>query len=153
MGVLGIWLARPTWPSLAVGSAVAVAGEAIRIWAAGHLERGRGVTTSGPYRWTRHPLYLGSSIIGVGFAVTSARWLVALMSGVYLVVTLTAAVRTEEAALRAAFRDEYEAYYRGRALGPDRPFSMARALANREQRAVLGLLTVMLLLAVKVWAA
>ena len=153
VGVLGIWLARPTWRSLAVGSAVAVAGEAIRIWAAGHLERGRGITTSGPYRWTRHPLYLGSSIIGVGFAVTSARWLVALLSGVYLVVTLTAAVRIEEAALRETFRDEYEAYHGGLARGPDRRFSMARALANREQRAVLGLLAVMLLLAVKVWAA
>ena len=91
--------------------------------------------------------------MGVGFAVTSARWLVALLAGVYFVVTLTAAVRIEEAALRATFRDEYEAYHGGRARGPDRRFSMARALANRELRAVLGLLAVMLLLAVKVWAA
>ncbi len=52
-----VWLARPTPRSLAIGSAIAVAGELLRIWAAGHLEKGREVTVSGPYRFTRHPLY------------------------------------------------------------------------------------------------
>ena len=54
-----IALARPSWESLAAGSLVAAAGEAVRIWAAGHLVKGREVTTSGPYRFTGHPLYLG----------------------------------------------------------------------------------------------
>ena len=54
-------LARPTWTTWRAGSARRVAGEAIRVWAAGHLEKGREVTTSGPYRWTRHPLYVGSA--------------------------------------------------------------------------------------------
>ena len=54
----------PTLMSLATGGAIALAGEAVRVWAAGHVEKSREVTRSGPYRWTRHPLYLGSSIIG-----------------------------------------------------------------------------------------
>ena len=65
-GVVVLWLAEPTWRTLGVGGLVAVMGEAVRIWAAGHLEKGREVTTSGPYAFSRHPLYVGSSVIGVG---------------------------------------------------------------------------------------
>ena len=52
-------LAQPTWPFWRVGPAVALAGEVLRVWAAGHLEKSREVTSSGPYRFTRHPLYVG----------------------------------------------------------------------------------------------
>jgi len=45
---------------------VAACGELLRLWAAGHLEKSREVTTSGPYRFTRHPLYMGSTLIGIG---------------------------------------------------------------------------------------
>ena len=152
VGVLALWLARPTRSSLVIGCAVAIVGEAVRIWAVGHLEKGRGLTTSGPYRWTRHPLYVGSAIVGGGFAVASARLPVALLVGVYLVVTLTAAIRIEEVALRARFGDEYDAYQKGQAGGADRRFSTARVRGNREQRAVLGLLAVVMILAMKAWA-
>ncbi|MCA1586159.1 MAG: isoprenylcysteine carboxylmethyltransferase family protein, partial [Acidobacteria bacterium] len=57
-GALALWLARPTWLSLALGALVALAGEGLRVWAAGHLEKSREVTASGPYRLVRHPLYL-----------------------------------------------------------------------------------------------
>ncbi len=140
-------LARPTRTSLLAGTIVTAAGEAVRFWAAGHVEKGREVTSSGPYRWTRHPLYVGSTIIGVGLTVAANSWLVAAIVGVYLVATLTAAVRTEEAFLRAKFGDAYEAYRRGAIL--DRPFSAARALRNREHRAVGGLALGLLLLAAK----
>jgi protein-S-isoprenylcysteine O-methyltransferase Ste14 len=59
-------LARPTWKTWSAGLAIACAGEALRIWAAGHLDKSREVTRSGPYRWTRHPLYVGSSIMALG---------------------------------------------------------------------------------------
>ena len=49
-----------------------MAGECLRLWAAGHLEKSKEVTRSGPYRHTRHPLYLGSSIIGIGIALGDA---------------------------------------------------------------------------------
>ena len=64
-----IVFAQPIWISWEVGFAIGLAGEAIRIWAAGHLEKGREVTQSGPYQWTGHPLYFGSSVMALGVAV------------------------------------------------------------------------------------
>jgi len=58
-GVLVIILANPTAQTIAIGMSVALAGELIRIWAAGHLNKAREVTSSGPYRYVGHPLYLG----------------------------------------------------------------------------------------------
>ena len=145
-----LWLAHPTARSLAIGAVVAAIGEAIRVWAAGHLEKGREVTRSGPYALTRHPLYLGSSLIGIGLAIASASLVVAVLVLTYLGITLTAAIRTEEAHLTDKFGAAYPAYREGRGAVEHRGFSFARAMRNREYRAILGLLFVMVLLAWKV---
>jgi hypothetical protein len=145
-GALVLWLARPTPRSVAIGGAIAVAGELIRIWAAGHLEKGREVTTSGPYRWTRHPLYAGSTLIGLGLAVACAHALVGVLVVAYLAVTLTAAIATEEAHLTEKFGAAYPAYRAGRASGTPRRFSAERAWRNREYRAVFGLVATLALL-------
>lgn len=147
--VAALWLAHPTWQSIPVGLAIAAAGEGIRVWAAGHLEKGREVTKSGPYRLTGHPLYLGSTLIGIGFAVATHSLAVAVIAVVYLGLTLGAAIRSEEAGLRAKFGAEYADYRAGRASGAGRSFSLARAIRNREHRAVIGLAVVMILLALK----
>ena len=144
-----LWLAEPTWWSVAAGAAIAAAGEAIRFWAAGHLEKSREVTRSGPYRFTRHPLYVGSSVIGVGIAVASASLGVAVLIALYLGSTLTAAIRAEEAHLREKFAGEYDAYAARRAPPMERSFSLARALANREHHAIAGLVGGLVLLALK----
>src|SRR6476659_9833525 len=68
-GACVFYFAHPTWRTLAAGAAIGLLGESIRLWAAGHLEKSREVTRSGPYRYTRHPLYLGSSVMGAGVAV------------------------------------------------------------------------------------
>src|SRR5688572_968147 len=102
-GGIALWLSRPTPQSLALGAAVAIAGEMLRIWAAGHLEKGREVTSSGPYRWMRHPLYAGSTIVGIGLAIGAANWLVAVLVAAYLTITLSAAIATEEADLTRRF--------------------------------------------------
>ena len=143
---IALWLARPTRQSLVAGAAVAIAGEAIRIWAAGHLEKGREVTASGPYRFTRHPLYLGSAVIGAGFAIASASLLVALVVALYLGVTITAAIRSEERHLTEKFGNAYPEYRDGRAPAAQRRFSLARVMSNREYRAIVGLLAVLALL-------
>ena len=148
-GILALVLARPTWSSLAAGTIVALAGEAIRIWAAGHLEKSREVTGSGPYRWFRHPLYVGSAVMGVGVAVAGSSVVVAGIISAYLGATLYAAIRTEEAFLRDRFGSEYDDYCRGRAAGADRPFCWSRAWRNREHRAVVGLGAVFVVLALK----
>lgn len=151
--VIVVWLAAPTVPLLAVGSVVAAVGEALRIWAAGHLNKSREVTASGPYRLFAHPLYVGSSVMGVGLAIASGSLAVAVLITVYLVATIGAAVKSEETFLKGKFGAEYERYRRGEA-GPrdsaaaSRRFSLAQAMANREYRALGGVvLAVMVLIA------
>ena len=145
-----LWLAQPTTTSLAAGAAIALAGEGLRIWAAGHLEKGREVTASGPYRLSRHPLYLGSALIGAGFAVASASLPAAALVVVYLALTYGAAIRSEEAHLTEKFGAAYPEYREGRSGLADRRFSLQRAVRNREYRAALGLLLMLALLAWKV---
>ena len=149
-GLVALVLAQPTWRSLAWGLPVACAGEAIRVWASGHLEKGREVTKSGPYRWTGHPLYLGSAVMGLGFIIASRSIFVAIVGLLYMGSTLYAAIRSEEAGLRAKFGDEYVKYRAGLVTDATRRFSLARALRNREYRAVAGLAIAMILLALKI---
>jgi hypothetical protein len=149
-----VWLAQPSGSTLLAGSAVASLGEALRIWAAGHLNKSREVTASGPYRLFAHPLYVGSSIMGVGLAVASGSLIVTALIGLYLAVTITAAVRSEEAFLRQKFGDRYERYRSGSLIARDdaaitRRFTIAQALANREYRSVAGLVLAVLLLCLK----
>jgi protein-S-isoprenylcysteine O-methyltransferase Ste14 len=148
-GVIVFWLARPTFRSVAVGAAVAGVGEMLRIWAAGHVEKGREVTRSGPYRLTRHPLYVGSAIVGAGAAIAAQRLSITILIAAYLSLSILAAIRTEEAGMRAAFGEQYDAYAQSRALPADRRFSLDRAIRNKEYRAVAGLAAVATLLVMK----
>ncbi len=141
---LAFWLARPTRATLVAGALIAVVGEALRIWAAGHLHKSREVTSSGPYRWFGHPLYVGSTIMAVGFAIAAGRALVAATVAIYMAVTIAAAIRHEEAFLRARFGAAYDTYRQG--ASSQRRFSLRQALANREHRAALGLIAAVLLL-------
>ena len=148
--VVTLILARPTWATWSAGLFVAAIGECFRIWAAGHLEKGREVTRSGPYRFTGHPLYLGSTLIGIGLAIASNNIWVAALVIAYLAVTLTAAIRTEEAHLTEKFGAAYPDYRAGRGVEVERPFSLHRALrTNREYRAALGVLIVLAVLLIK----
>lgn len=148
-GVAALVLATPTRDSLLIGAAVAAAGEAMRIWAAGHLEKSKEVTTSGPYRLTRHPLYVGSAIITIGFIIAARSIPVAVLALVYLALTYTAAIRREEAFLTQKFGAAYPDYKAGRLGGVARTFSLERALRNREYRAVAGIAAALSVLAVK----
>ena len=150
-GALALWLAQPTAVTLASGTAIAVAGECLRVWASGHLNKAREVTVSGPYRWFAHPLYDGSSIMGAGLAVASKSVAVTGLVALYLVVTLTTVIKNEEAFLRRTFGDRYDRYRRGSssAAVESRRFSVAQARANREQRALVGLTVAVLLLVLK----
>ena len=148
-GVAAFWFAEPTLRSIALGGVIAALGEALRIWAAGHLHKSREVTASGPYRWFSHPLYVGSSVLGVGLAVASANIVTTALIAIYLAATITAAVRTEEAFLRRQFGDAYERFKSGNAAGPLRRFSLERAIANGEHRTLAGIAVVVLLLVLK----
>jgi len=109
--VFYFWLARPTWRSIAIGAVVVVPGLLTRALASGHVRKNEALATSGPYGYTRNPLYLGSLLIGVGFAVAARSWwvgvaLVAMFFAIYLPV-----IKDEEAFLREKF-PEFEEYAR-----------------------------------------
>lgn len=98
-----LWLARPTWMSIALGSLVMLPGLWLRAIAAGHVRKNAELTTSGPYAYTRNPLYLGSILIAIGFSVATCNpWIgiviIVLFLAIYLPVILS-----EEAYLRGAF--------------------------------------------------
>jgi protein-S-isoprenylcysteine O-methyltransferase Ste14 len=131
--------ARPTWSSWLLGVPVALAGELLRGWAAGHLEKSREITRSGPYRFTRHPLYLGSTLIGVGFMLAANSLVAAVVVALYLALTLVSAIRAEEAHLDEKFAGAYAEYRTGRLEPTARTFSWARLVTNGELRAMLGL--------------
>jgi protein-S-isoprenylcysteine O-methyltransferase Ste14 len=140
VALAALLLARPSWATWSAGLAIASVGEAVRIWAAGHLDKGREVTRSGPYRWTRHPLYVGSGIIALGVVIASRSVPVALIGAAYVGVTIPMAIRAEEAFLRRTFGTTYDLYQRDAAPPMLRRFSFARARLNREYRAVAGLI-------------
>jgi protein-S-isoprenylcysteine O-methyltransferase Ste14 len=151
LAAIVLWLATPSPRSLLIGAMIAIAGELIRLWAAGHLEKSKEITQSGPYRYTRHPLYLGSSLIGIGMAAVANHWIVAAMVIAYLALTLTAAMRSEEAHLREKFGDAYDAYAQKRAPKVERSFSWQRAIYNREHHTIAGLIAGLVLLGLKAY--
>jgi hypothetical protein len=103
-------LARPTAGLLVAGLVLALAGGLIRGWAAGTIRKNRVLTTYGPYAFTRNPLYLGSFLIGLGFAVASGRisFLVFFLGFFLLVYGRT--MRKEEARLERLFGADYRRY-------------------------------------------
>jgi protein-S-isoprenylcysteine O-methyltransferase Ste14 len=146
--VLYFWLARPTWRFLAVGAVLVVPGLLIRALASGHVRKNEALATSGPYAYTRNPLYLGSLLMGVGFAVASRSWWVGLVLVVMFFAIYLPVIRGEEAFLRQRF-PEFEAYARhvprmfpritpARSDDESTGFSFDLYLKHREYNALIG---------------
>jgi protein-S-isoprenylcysteine O-methyltransferase Ste14 len=95
--------ARPTWEYFAVGMAVAVAGLLLRAWATGHLDKNRDLCIGGPYSHTRNPLYLGTALVGMGFALAGGVWWIALLFALVLLTIYLPVVIEEESHLRNLF--------------------------------------------------
>lgn len=96
-------IAHPTWSSIVLGTIVAIPGIAIRALASGHVKKNEELTTSGPYAYTRNPLYLGSLIMTIGFAIAArSLWVVLLIVGMFFAIYLPV-IRSEEKFLRATF--------------------------------------------------
>lgn len=157
-----IWIARPSWASLAAGTAVAIPGVFLRALASGHVKKNEELTTSGPYAYTRNPLYLGSLIMAIGFAIAARSWWVLLVMIVMFVAIYLPVIRSEESFLRERFSnfDEYAqnvprllprlSAYRNQAGF----FSQALYWQHREYNAALGTAAVLVALAAKLfWAS
>ena len=109
--VFYFWRARPDWLSLAAGAAVVAVGVFLRAMASGHVKKNEQLATTGPYAYCRNPLYLGSIIIAIGFAVASRDvWVGIAIIGLFALIYVPV-IRSEEAFLRERF-PEFEGYAR-----------------------------------------
>jgi protein-S-isoprenylcysteine O-methyltransferase Ste14 len=150
-----IALARPRPWSLLAGLALAVVGEAIRIWASGHIEKTRVLATGGPYAHTRNPLYLGSTMMAAGITVAAASPWAALAAAGYFLTFYPSAITGEAAFLAGRFPETYPPWASAvplflPRLTPGGPrasrFAWARVRANREWRTALALPLALLVL-------
>jgi len=104
--------ARPTALTLAVGAVVAAVGLAIRAWASGHIRKASVLAVSGPYAFTRNPLYLGSFILGVGFTIAAGVWWLALVFSALFLGIYWPVMRVESDDIRRIFGSDYDEYER-----------------------------------------
>jgi protein-S-isoprenylcysteine O-methyltransferase Ste14 len=159
LGIAYVIFAQPTTHLLAAGGVVALAGLGIRAYAAGYLEKGRSLATSGPYAYTRNPLYLGSLLIGLGLAAAGGRWSLAVAFLIFFVLVYGPVMRREEAGLREQYGQKYETYaaavpmffpYRKSVVASRERFEWRRYRRNREYEAALGYLAGILFLTLKI---
>ncbi|HKV95431.1 MAG TPA: isoprenylcysteine carboxylmethyltransferase family protein [Candidatus Angelobacter sp.] len=147
-----LWWAKPTWPFLAAGIVIVAVGVTIRALASGHIRKNAELATTGPYAYTRNPLYLGSIVIAIGFIVAARNWWIGLAALVMFAFIYLPVIKAEEAYLRSAFPD-YSRYagvvprllprltpYRSGTVAeaPSRQFSSALYWRHREYNAALG---------------
>jgi protein-S-isoprenylcysteine O-methyltransferase Ste14 len=101
--ILYLWLAKPNLTSVLAGAVLVIPGLVIRALASGYLQKNEQLATGGPYAHTRNPLYVGSLILSVGFALAARSWwIVAGIVLLFLVIYLPV-IRAEEAFLRERF--------------------------------------------------
>jgi protein-S-isoprenylcysteine O-methyltransferase Ste14 len=104
-----LWFARPAWAWIAAGSGLVAAGLALRAAASGHIRKNSELTTTGPYAYTRNPLYLGSILIAIGFVLAARNLWIALGAGVMFLIIYLPVIQAEEKYLRSVF-DHYAEY-------------------------------------------
>ena len=156
---LYLWLARPTWRFLGVGAVLILLGLVIRALASGHVRKNEALATTGPYAYTRNPLYLGSLLIAMGFALAARSWWVGLVLVVMFFAIYLPVIRGEETLLREKFPDFDEYARRVPRMIPRFPpaksddkaggFSTELYLKHREWNALLGSLLLVGALIVK----
>lgn len=159
--VLYFWLAHPRPAWIVAGTIVGLAGLWIRGLAAGHLRKHEGLATSGPYAWTRNPLYFGSALLAAGLAIAASTWPAALVVAVYFLAFYPATMRSEEGELAREYGDAFREYAARvplfwprppRSATPAGKFSWALYRRNREYNAAAGMAVVVLLLVAKmIW--
>jgi protein-S-isoprenylcysteine O-methyltransferase Ste14 len=141
-------LARPSVRSIAVGMTVCALGLLIRGWAAGHIRKEKTLAVSGPYRYTRNPLYVGNFILGLSMAVgANSLWCIGLFVA-YFLVFYPPVIMEELRRMKRLFPAEYESYgrqvplffpsLRRRAGDEGARFSWGLYRRNHETRALLG---------------
>jgi len=105
--LLALILAKPSWLSLGVGLSVCGLGLGLRTWACGHLEKDKALTISGPYRFTRNPLYLGNLIIGLSVVIGARSVIVLFYFLFYFLLFYPVIISVEKQKMQQIFPHEY----------------------------------------------
>ena len=148
--------------TLAVGAIVSILGLGVRAWASGHIRKNSALATSGPYAFTRNPLYLGSFLLGVGFTIASGFWPLGILFALLFLGIYFPVMRVESATLAELFGKEFEDYARHVPLffpritpygssGSANRFDSSLYMRYREYRAALGLVIAWALLVFKAY--
>jgi len=158
-GILFLVFARPGWLSLGIGGGIAVIGILIRAWASGHIRKNRELAVSGPYAYTRNPLYLGSFLLGTGFTAASGFWWIPILFCILFLGIYLPVMNVEKVDLKGLFGKAYDEYAEHVPLFFPRltawkksgeKFDFQLYLNYREYRAALGLIFALGILAAKV---
>ncbi len=156
--IVFVIFAAPTAITIAIGSSVAVIGLAIRAWASGHIRKAKRLAVSGPYAFTRNPLYVGSFIMGLGFTIAAGVWWLSLLFGLLFLGIYLPVMRVEIGDMQRIFGDDYEEYAANVPLfvprltpwkKSDEKFEVQLYLQYREYRAAIGSAVILALLAAK----
>jgi protein-S-isoprenylcysteine O-methyltransferase Ste14 len=156
--VLYLWLAQPSWKSLLIGFPIVALGLVLRALASGHVRKNTELTMTGPYAYTRHPLYAGSILMAVGFAVAARSLWIVFGLAVLFIAIYVPVIRSEEAYLAEHFpsfgdyaRQVPALFPRLRPAGRSRgAFSRELYLQHREYNAFAGALLMLALLIAKI---
>ncbi len=163
MAIAVFWFARPEPKLILEGGLIGIAGLLLRAYAAGFLNKQETLTRTGPYAYTRNPLYLGSALMALGLAVASGSRISALLLLLYFSVFYSVVMRREEAELLQQHGQAFEEYARtvplflprlskgGTREGEGAAFSWEQYKKNHEYQALFGLFSVLGLL-VFLWA-
>jgi protein-S-isoprenylcysteine O-methyltransferase Ste14 len=157
-----LWLAHPSWISMAWSLLLVAPGVWLRAYASGYVKKNAELTITGPYAYTRNPLYLGSMLIAFGFAAASkSLWIVLALAALFAVIYVPV-IRAEEEFLRSAFAgfNTYAArvprllprvapaHFEGAEAGS---FSAALYKKHREYNALMGAAAIYAALAIRIW--
>ena len=170
LAVVVLWLSRPNPHSILIGAAIGIIGLIIRALAAGYLHKQSILTTTGPYAYTRNPLYFGSSLMAIGAVAAMNSIASAAVVLIYFALVYTFVMRREELELRGHHGPAFEAYAQSVPLFfprltpvkqstvstieqseiPQKGFSFALYRKNHEHQAALGFLLLLVVLVI-VW--
>lgn len=149
LAALFLYFAHPRWETLFAGLPVSLAGLWLRSWAAGHLRKDQTLISSGPYAWTRNPLYLGTFLIALGCAVASARLIIVAAVCVLFIFIYLPVIELEQRHLAKLFANYSDYAARVPLLFPKPPSTHSgRAYSadlwrhNKEWKAWYGFLAV-----------
>lgn len=157
--VLTVILADPNLLYLLTGLGICILGLLLRAWASGYLRKEKELTISGPYQYSRNPLYLGNLIIGISTVIASRSiWVLAIFA-TYFLLFYPIVIQRENERMRRLFPDEYKEYKKKVPLffpsmksspsSGKKNFRWRLYRKNKEWRALLGAVVFWLTLTIK----